>query len=66
MPPLITHTFPLDPIKEAYGLFEQRDGVLKWRSGPDPGRPSPREPSPPSAPGGFFYQSPLPRRSLRR
>src|SRR3954469_24425785 len=26
----------------------------KWRSGPDPGRPSPWEPSPPSAPGGFF------------
>jgi len=28
--PLITHTFPLDRIKEAYDLFEQRqDGVLK-------------------------------------
>src|SRR4051812_4113060 len=28
--PLITHTFPLDCIKEAYDLFEQRrDGVLK-------------------------------------
>src|SRR3954463_5873139 len=26
----------------------------KWRSGPDPGRPSPWEPSPPSAPGGLF------------
>jgi threonine dehydrogenase-like Zn-dependent dehydrogenase len=28
--PLLTHTFPLDNIAEAYNLFgERRDGVLK-------------------------------------
>ena len=28
--PLLTHTFPLARIKEAYDLFEQRqDGVIK-------------------------------------
>ncbi len=28
--PLLTHTFSLDDIKEAYGLFgERRDGVIK-------------------------------------
>ena len=35
--PLITHTYPLSRIQEAYGLFaNRRDGVIKVAVTPDP------------------------------
>jgi threonine dehydrogenase-like Zn-dependent dehydrogenase len=34
--PLLTHTFFLDRITEAYKVFgERREGVIKWRSNRD-------------------------------